>query len=770
MKVRYVSKKRVFARKLLQPGSCLLVALCGFSSAWSQSDAPFAADMHRQAFDEQQHEALIAYDQRVALDEIAPEARTAGLVALSQTRTEQKQEGEPEPAASSAADQVALLKARAALAQAKGERLQALSAYTTISQLQPDNIDARKSASLLLANGSAATTAWQEAQAAERERPGTFSPLDLARLQQQALAQQLRWAVAARDQNTGMARFAALDRVLAELDAALSQQNTAAVQAAPSDEKAWRDVAVGLQSDRLLALLERGRPEQTIALYDTLRASGTALPPYALVAVASALAQERRSVQAVPLYEAALLNDGGNPQMPVEARFGLIYAYLDTGRFADAEALLAQVEADTPAQLRLTPEAGRPNPEYSSVSGVRGFFLLYTGRAALAQQHFDTLIQEAPSNASYAEGSAEAERSRGHPRAALAQFEALVTAEPYDPFIRAGYGETLLELDEFAAARRVGQFLAADYPDSVETRKFERQYRASTAAFLEVNTSAETGGATFIADKSWRLDSRLSSGLLADAWRVFYDQSLGWGDTTTDKARWSRGGLGAGWQRGGWLAEGKLQRASTGPYRTSGAGLLSYQVNDNVQLSAALDGNSEDVSWKARVADIGARDVTASASYRVNESRRFDASWRGMAYSDTNRRHAAAVSWRERLIDSPDFQLESLLSADASRNSLQNTPYFSPRRDASAQAALRGQWLTWKSDERQFFQVAEVSGGGYKQTDFSTKSLWSLRYEHQWNLGQRMQLRYGLSVSSHPYDGVREQQRNAYLSIFFPLL
>ena len=85
------------------------------------------------------------------------------------------------------------------------------------------------------------------------------------------------------------------------------------------------------------------------------------------------------------------------------------------------------------------------------------------------------------------------------------------------------------------------------------------------------------------------------------------------------------------------------------------------------------------------------------------------------------------------------------------------------------QAGLSGEWLTWKSDDKQFFQVAEVSTGGYRQADFGTKPLWSLRYAHQWNLGPKLQLRYGLSLSSHPYDGVREQQRSVFLNLLLPL-
>jgi biofilm PGA synthesis protein PgaA len=655
------------------------------------------------------------------------------------------------------------------LAQADAPRLQPFSGSTPRDTWRRVVGDTRPDAAAVQASSMAATTAWEEAEAAERAAPGSFPPLQLAKLQQQALAQRLRWAVAERDQRIGMVRFQALDSLLASFDGAQLRQEAAAAQADPGDAGAWKDLSVALSSDRLLALLERGRPAETIALYEALQASGAQLQPYALVAVAEALAQQRRSAEAVPLYEAALRDDGGSRRMPVDSYFGLIYAYLDTGRFEEAESLLGKLETDTPPLLRLTPVAGLPNPEYSGVKGMRGFLLLYTGRVEEAQQYFDALIQEAPFNASYAEGAAEAELQLGHPRAALAQLEALSANYPYDRNIRAEYAQALLNLNEFAAARRIGESLASDYPDSTFLRKFERQQLAVTGAFLEVNAGVESGEGNALADRSWNLDARLSSGLIGDAWRVFYDQILGRGELADERARWARGGLGLGWQRGGWLAEGKVQQANQGPYRTSAAGLVSYRADDHWLLSATLDGNSKDVPWRGRLAGIGARDASVSVAYMVKDGRRFDLSSQQVMFSDSNRRNAASVSWRERWVNGPRFQLESLLGGYASRNRLQNTPYFSPARDASVQASLRGKWLTWRSDDRQFFQILEVGGGRYHQVDFGSKPMWGLRYEHQWDLGPKLQLRYGLSLSRHPYDGVSERQRGVFFSFLVPL-
>mgnify|MGYP003945515793 FL=1 len=674
-----------------------------------------------------------------------------------------------QPAPTQVEDRVALLELRAALARAEKDPLQALAAYTEAGALRPGRGDIRREADFLLASSGAASSAFDNAEAAERAAPGSFSPLALSTLQQEALAQRLRWAIQARDQRIGAERVTALDRVLGDQEAALARADAAASKAAPEDAGAWRTMRARLLSDRLLALVERGRPADAVALYDTVRATGTELPPYGLGAAARALAQERRSAEAVPIYETAIARGGADLPIPNDIHLGLVYAYQDVGRFSDAEALLQRLEAATPALLHLAPEAGRPNGEYTEVSGMRGLMQLYTDRPALAQQSFAALAREAPFNAGYASGAALTERLREHPEAALARFEALATDAPYDVGARTGHVEALLDAGEFGEARRRAESLAADLPDSKQVRDMERRRLTQVGPRLDVDAGASSGGAA-IANREWRIDSRLASGLIDDQWRVFYDQSLGRGTTDLGSANWARGGLGLGWQRGRWLAEGVLQHANGGPYRNSAAGRLDYRASDAWRLSATYDGDSRELPWKARAAGIGAHEAGASVGYVVNESRRFDLKWQQLDFSDGNLRSGLGLGWRERWVSTPAFQLETTLGADASRGrDIDTAPYFNPSSDGSAQLSARAQWLGWKRDDRQFFHVVELGGGTYRQAGFGSGPTWSLRYEHRWNLGSKLALRYGLRIASHPYDGVRELQRGVFLNLSMPL-
>ncbi|WP_198083329.1 hypothetical protein [Variovorax sp. E3] len=470
----------------------------------------------------------------------------------------------------------------------------------------------------------------------------------------------------------------------------------------------------------------------------------------------------------MPLYEAAVAKGGADLPMPDDIYFGLIYAYQDTGRFEDAEALLKRLEEATPALMRLTPEAGRPNGQYTDVSGMRGLLQLYTDRAALAQQSFSTLTREAPLNAGYAYGAGQTERLREHPEAAVARFEAQAADQPYDISARAGHIEALLDAGEFRQARERAESLAADVPETAELRDVQRKRRAITGPRLDVEAEASSGGAA-IANHEWRIDSRLSSGLIDDRWRVFYDQTLGRGTTDIGNANWARGGLGLSWQQGRWLAEGVLQHANSGPYRNSVAGRIDYRASDAWRLSATYDGDSKELPWKARVTGVGAHETGAGVGYVVNESRRFDLQWQRLDFSDGNQRNGLELGWRERWVSTPRFQLETRLGAGTSRSRDIDTPYFNPSSDTTVQLAVRAQWLNWKRDDRQFFQAVELTGGNYRQAGFGSGPLWSLRYEHRWDLGPKFTLRYGLSISGHPYDGARERQRGVFLNLSMPL-
>jgi biofilm PGA synthesis protein PgaA len=67
---------------------------------------------------------------------------------------------------------------------------------------------------------------------------------------------------------------------------------------------------------------------------------------------------------------------------------------------------------------------------------------------------------------------------------------------------------------------------------------------------------------------------------------------------------------------------------------------------------------------------------------------------------------------------------------------------------------VAGEWTTWRSYENNFKQRLSVGAGRYWQQGYAAGPIWSVRYDHAWELDRRLALRYGIGRLLQPYDGV----------------
>ncbi|MDA7418447.1 poly-beta-1,6 N-acetyl-D-glucosamine export porin PgaA [Xenophilus arseniciresistens] len=668
-------------------------------------------------------------------------------------------------------ERVNLLELDAAMALAQQQRTRALGLYQQMLALQPEHRQARRQTVLMLSEAGGASSAWEQARRAQQSRPGTFTPLELAGLQQAALGEQVGWATAERDLRLGPTRTQPLDEVLAALQSAEGEALAQSQRAGDSPQAAeWTALHKRLRWDHVLALVESGQPEAAIRLYRQLLGEGLQPPFHGQIAAARALARMGRSHEAVRVYEQALAGADEERNDVRRAQLGLIYTYADAGRFDDAHALLERLQQRTPVFLRLAPVAQTPNPEYSELHEIEADLLLMGDRLDAAQARFATLSGAAGMHAGFRAGAATVAQRRDHPERAVAQYEALLADDPRGIQTRAGHAEALMAANEWRPAREQVESLMADAPDDTVVERVQRHHAAATGARLDVEAGGESGNLA-TANRVWQLDSRLSSGLMNDSWRLLAGYTRAQGETDDGGYHhWHRGALGLSWSRSKWDAEVLLQSANSGPYRHSLAASLAYRLSDQWRLAARFDGDSTQTPWRARTAGIGARSTELEASWIHSERRSIGLTLNHLALSDGNARNGATLQWRERWLSTPRLQVESTLSAsEGSWREQQQRPYFSPDQERSVQASVWAQWLTWRENERAFFQGVELSAGGYRQSGFGSGSLWNLRYEHRWQFGPHAQLRYGLSVGSHPYDGRRERQRRIYLQLSVPL-
>ncbi|MFJ1301697.1 poly-beta-1,6 N-acetyl-D-glucosamine export porin PgaA [Pseudomonadota bacterium AL_CKDN230030165-1A_HGKHYDSX7] len=646
---------------------------------------------------------------------------------------------------------------------------EAAQAYARALELEPGSRSARRADIYLIARQGAAAAALDEARranaAAEQAgQPALFTPVEIFGLRQQAVGQDIVWGIEQRDIVGGARRFDALDQALARSAALLEEIGT------PVDP-ALQSVRNRTRFDRLVALSARGDAQACVDLYEALVAEGVRVPYYGLAPAADAYARLRRSDLAVPLYELAVSEAGSRLPMPSDTHFGLFYAYIDTARFRQAEALLSQMEAATPPTVRLAPLPDTPNPDYTEVRDLRGRYFLYTDQPARAEQTYQALTREAPFNAAFADGLARTEAAREHPHTALTLARTSAVDHPDSVPLRETVAQGLSATGQHRAAREAVEQLQVDYPESGPVQNTAREAKAQRSPTLTVDSTYGKGNNnSALSDEDFLIDARLQSGLMDDQWRVFTRQAWAYGNTENGRAHRGRTGLGLRWERDGFTLEGEAHRDTGGPRSGGFAAAGTYRWGDHVELGLAYDSNALDVPWRAYDAGIAANLVQASAAYIVDESRRFDLRYQRMDYTDGNQNHAGSLAWTERWYSGPSQQFQTTLRTDASRNRRNDVPYYSPDSDGSVELEARYQLLTWKRDHRTLVQRLYANAGTYRQSGYGAEAMYGLRYEHEWTFRPGWSVTYGIGTAWHPYDGQRERRTIGYLNLAIPFL
>lgn len=662
--------------------------------------------------------------------------------------------------AADATQQLQMLEAQAFLAETQHDWVAAEDAYTKALLLAPQRQDIQRQRLFLLSRSGAANFALETARANNHAQTAPlFTVIEMRQLEQQALAEELKWAIRERDIFGDARRFDTLTKVLKKMDILRAQLATAV----DPDEIILRD---RLDSDYLVALVFRGRNQEAIQFFENLQRQRGVLPYYVLAAAADAYAQERRSDLAVPLYEQALLAGGKNLPMPGDVHIGLFYAYLDTGRFNQAERLLAELTAATPLRSNL----GKPNPQYLAIQSLQARYFLYSEREHMAAERFSLLNIMAPFNEEFSMGLAQTFGQRGLLDASLARIETILSDTPDSLEARGAYASTLLALNRMHEGSDLVTQLAQDFPEAPMVRRLIRTREAIRGASVEMESgTGRGGGGSSLSNSDWRFAVRGNSPLFDDQWRLYVQQFTARANTGDGRVVRHRSEAGVAWISGRWKIAGGVHYTYEGSRRVGATTTLSFRLDDHWRWTAFADSNSVNVPWKAYAGRLSGSEYHTGIGYVVNESRQFDSLYQRSDFSDGNQRNALSLSWSERWYSGPQAQLSTVLAVAAAANSNLPAAYFNPRTDASLELTARYQWLTWKRDDQRLTQRVYGTLGRYRQNDQRAMPMWGVRYEHEWQLGDRITLSYGLGLAVHPYDGVPDRRSYGYLNLSLPL-
>ena len=151
---------------------------------------------------------------------------------------------------------------------------------------------------------------------------------------------------------------------------------------------------------------------------------------------------------------------------------------------------------------------------------------------------------------------------------------------------------------------------------------------------------------------------------------------------------------------------------------------------------------------------ITADEYAVKATYRWDESRSLAASFAYLPFTDGNQRFTGGVTYTERLINIPHFDLTGSAEAFASSNTLGGlTPYYNPSRDLSVTGGLLAEHVLWRRYDNSLVQALTVDAGLYAEQGYASNWIATVNYEHRWRFDPLTEFRYGVTLMRRVYDG-----------------
>jgi biofilm PGA synthesis protein PgaA len=536
-------------------------------------------------------------------------------------------------------------------------------------------------------------------------------------------------------------RFEGTDAALARIDALLASL--------PPDDK---DLRRRLRLDRLVALRDRQRMKEAAEEGDALRVDGP-LPAYAEQAYGDALLNVRRPEDGRDAYARIL----AQTPKDVEARYGAFFAAVDLDDFTAAYATIDALVADEPVwrHYRNDPTP-HMNPEgtYAETTAAQARF--YGNQLGDAWDRLVRLSDAAPANANTRLALYQVANGRGWPRRAEEEAQIAAGLAPRELGSRIALIEVAINAYRFTEAQRMLDELRALYPDDQAVRRLARDLDAKRRFLLDIRVlpSNSDGGGANAAGQAVVSEARLYSPPIADNWRVF---ALGdYSNANPPEGFVQRGRFGGGIEwRIPWLTATVYPTQSWGTLIKAGGGAtVDWWVTDQIELSASGELFTIDTPLRALLFGITANEYAAKATYRWHESRSVAATFAYLPFTDGNQRFTGGVTYKERLINIPGFDLTGRAEVYASTNSLGGlTPYYNPSQDLSLTGGLLAEHLLWRRYDNSLVQALSVDAGLYSEQGYANNWIGTLNYEHRWRFDPLTEFRYGVMLMRRVYDG-----------------
>ncbi len=645
-------------------------------------------------------------------------------------------EGAPSPGLHEA------VRARAWVLRLAGRHLEAAALYRLLLDERPSDPELQRLLVLSTADAGASHLA---AELADRYR-SALPPSFRARILADRAAMQIRWAEQTPAEPPE--RFREHERALRHLDTARRALEELA-PAAPDTEGLERRLAF----DRMVALRDRRRMAEVLALYDALLARGISPPDYALEAAADALLYLERPEDALRLYRDL---HARHPER-IQSALGVFYALVDLDRHEEAGRLIEALRRkERPWRLSSSRRIVRENRDKLALDHTAAMARAFADDLADAQKRLEALRALGPRNTDLRTSLATVYRWRGWTKRARRIYAEVAEEEPTHLEARLGLAGAAMESQRFPEAEaRLGRLLE-DYPEHRGVRSLARTWSLHGRPVLETELVAERSSVGTVAGSA---SLQVITTWWSRPWRERYRAFV--------RDRFTRAELAEGSALAHRLIGGLERRsdhftatleASAGLRDHTGSGLggrLRWW-SDHWRLDGRLESNSVEVPIRARWAGVRAWGVELGGGYRWHESQEAAFSFGYLDYDDGNEHLGLGARLVRRLLSTPHFKLDAEASLDGGWNDRSDVPYFSPASQASAVLGGRARVRLHQRYRRRASLELEGGAGTGWQEGFGSDPIWHLGISLELEFSDTARLSLGARRARRVFDGVPE--------------
>jgi biofilm PGA synthesis protein PgaA len=654
-----------------------------------------------------------------------------------------------------------LLHVRAGLYKRKNDFVDEAETYNQILQLTPNDKEALRGRAFATSRMGALHLAIKYAE----QNPDVFSQAEWLDLHQASAGRSIKWGTVEEKAGIGQQRFQSTDRALLHNEALRNLHARKHKSENPSGRYT--------EFDRIVALRDRVRMKDAIALYETLKQRGVDIPAYALAAVADAYLYQRQPELARDSYLLALEASKNNLDYPNrEWQLGLFNAYIDAYDFDAARELIDKLVADIPPVLNKGLRGVEVDNElYEEARINQAYARINADQYEEGQSLLDKMLATASYNMDTRLAYADLLQFREQLRTAQRQYASVLVDDPSNSSAAAGIAETAISLNDSKTAKHQLNTLTQHYPENREVQRLQKLFAAYQQPLLTVTSGwgkSPTGGGNR-GNQNWQVDTMLHSPLLNQHWRVFAHTFNAEADFKDIAGVRRRIGIGADYRSTAWQISGEINQDQAELNNYGFSLKASWLPNDHWGLDLAFESNSNNIPLQASVAGISMQSVKLDMNYIANESRSLGASVGYSSFSDGNRRVEVGGNWQERWWSGPIYKLDTNVGVFSSDNSFADAVYFNPRRDYSVEAQINNEWTLWRDYQRSFKNRLVLGAGEYWQQGFASGMTSIMRYEHEWNLDPFRTVSYGVAYERHPYDGVTNETTSVFLNLTWHL-